>query len=245
MGMDAERDGVMRAVWLGDVAADYAATDESSGAAHRYGCSGIDGTALGPAFGQAADSEPKIIVAYGIYGDTARRDNDHQVILQCDRSVIDLYAKPLVQAAPHHSGPASAEARYFVFTGNTRYGVQNLEYDPFSQNWFAAVYRGAKEAYSNFDLFVIDGKAAPRMQALWGRGGEQGLTLSLAKLGLPDLCGRHWGSHFPYGQTGMMSLGNGEFYFSHPESNKEERKFASVVVKYRLDETREDQFTEI
>ena len=48
MEMDAETDGIMSAVWLPDVAADYGAADPVSGAKHRYGCSGIDGTGLGP-----------------------------------------------------------------------------------------------------------------------------------------------------------------------------------------------------
>ena len=245
MGMDAEKDGAMRAVYLGDVVKDYMETDEVSGKPHRYGCSGIDGTALGPVFGATQDSPNKIMVAYGVYGDTERKDNDYQVILQYDHSVIEQYALPLDQANPHHNGPATAEARYFFFTGNTRYGIQNLEYDPHSGNWFVAVYQGSKETYSNFPLFVIDGSAAPKMQSLWGRQGESGLVLSSAKLGEMDLCGKVWGSRFPYGQTGMMALGNGEFYFSQPHSIKEERSYSSEVVKYRLDLESSELFKKI
>jgi len=245
MGMDAERDGVMRAVYLGDVVKDYMESDEVSGKPHRYGCSGIDGTALGPVFGQPKDSEPKIMVAYGIYGDTERRDNDYQVILQYDRSVIDRYALPLDQANPHHSGPASAEARYFFFTGNTSYGIQNLEYDAYSGNWLVAVYVGSKETYSNYPLFLIDGSETPKKTALFGRQGEVGKVLTSAKLGEPDLCGKLYGSRFPYGQTGVMSLGNGEFYFSQPVSNKEEKSYSSTVVKYRFDPELPELFREV
>ncbi|MBE6601638.1 MAG: hypothetical protein E7637_03925 [Ruminococcaceae bacterium] len=245
MGMDAEKDGVMRAVYLADVVTDYLQDDEASEKKHRYGCSGIDGTALGPVFGEAKDSPKKIMVAYGVYGDTERKDNDYQVILQYDPSVIDTYALPLDQSAPHHNGPRKAEARYFFFTGNTRYGIQNLEYDPYSGNWLVAVYCGAKETYSNFPLFVIDGTKPPVESSLWGRGGERGLTLTSARLGEIDLSAKVYGSRFPYGQTGMMSLGNGEFYFSQPHSIKEEKKYSSTVVKYRFDPDCPELFKEI
>ena len=245
MGMDAERDGVMRAVYLTDVVKDYLQTDEVSGKPHRYGCSGIDGTALGPVFGTDRDSSKKIMIAYGIYGDTERKDNDYQVILQYDRSVITEYGMPLNQAQPHHSGPESAEERYFFFTGNTRYGIQNLEYDAFTGNWFAAVYVGSKELYSNFHLFAIDGNVPAKKQPLFGRQGECGDVLTSAQLGTLDACGKVWGSHFPYGQTGMISLGNGEFYFSHPDSIKEQKIYSSTVVKYRFDSTDPDLFKEL
>lgn len=48
IGMDAEADGVMKAVYLRDVVKDYTEPDERCGLAHRYGCSGIDGIGLGP-----------------------------------------------------------------------------------------------------------------------------------------------------------------------------------------------------
>lgn len=245
MGMDAEKDSVMRAVYLGDVVKDYMETDEVSGKPHRYGCSGIDGTALGPVFGADKNSPKKIMVAYGVYGDIERKDNDYQVILQYDRADIDCYALPLDQANPHHNGPETAEARYFFFTGNTRYGIQNLEYDSHSGNWLVAVYQGSKETYSNFPLFMIDGSVAPQNQALWGRQGEMGLVLTSAKFGEMDLCGKVWGSRFPYGQTGVMSLGNGEFYFSQPHSIKEQKQYSSTVVKYRFDPDAPELFVEL
>ena len=47
---------------------------------HRYGCSGIDGTTFGPAFGQK-DGKQYLYVAYGIYGDINREDNDKMMSL--------------------------------------------------------------------------------------------------------------------------------------------------------------------
>lgn len=242
--MDAETDGVMRAVWLGDVVRDYLATDEASGKKHRYGCSGIDGTGYGPVFGADAESEKKIMVSYGVYSENDRADNDYQLILQYSKSTIDRYALPLNQENPHHSGPETAERRYFFYTGNTSYGIQNLEYDAHSRNWFAAVYRGKKETFTNFPMFVIDGTKAPVVQPLRGRNGETGAVLTSAKLGTVGKNSEIWGVEFPYGSTGMASLGDGTFCFSQQGANKEEKTFSSTVVKYRFSPVSPQLFTE-
>ena len=234
MDMDAERDGVMRAVYLQDVVLDYAGTDPVSGKRHRYGCSGIDGIALGPVFGQTPNSTPKLMVAYGIYSDTERQDNDHQVLLQFDRDIFAQYGSFLDQADPHHNGPESCEERYFFLTGNTNYGIQNLEYDSFSKSWMIAVYKGHKPCYRNFALFAIDGTAQPQLQTLTGRGREQGLVLTSAKFGEKDENAQVWGTFFRYGSTGMVSLGDGTFLFSENGYDRETQMFYTFVQKYRM-----------
>ena len=222
-GMDAQTDGVMRAVCLKDVCADYAASDPVSGCAHRYGCSGIDGTALGPDFGDP-DGENVLLIAYGIYGDVSREDNDHQVLLRFSPSVFDEYGRELSAASPHRSGPDRADARYFFFTGNTEWGVQNLEYDPFSRRYLAAVYRGRKEKYENPPMFFLDAAAAPVLSGLKGRGGEKGLLLALSE---PAFSG------FPLGQTGIASLGDGTLWFSEPLRDPETKGERSLVRVFR------------
>ena len=233
MDMDAEADGIMDTVWLGDVAADYKSVDPVSGCLHRYGCSGFDGTGYGPVFGRDADSPKKIMLAYGIYEDNDRPDNDHQVILQYDPGVFDTYGQPLCQENPHCSGPAGCERRYFLYTGNTRYGVQNLEYDAFSRTWLVAVYKGKKERFPNFPLFFIDVGVAAKEQPLTGRGNEKGMVLSLAQLGQMGGEGIR-GSHFPLGATGICSLGDGKLYFSRPLQNAQDKTFASQVELYEM-----------
>ncbi len=229
MEMDAEKDDIMQAVWLADVLADYKATDPVSGQKHRYGCSGFDGTGYGPVFGQSGDK--KIMTAYGIYENNGREDNDHQVILQYDPSIFEIYGQPLNQETPHHSGPESAEQRYFLYTGNTCYGVQNLEYDAFTQTWLAAVYPGKKECFTNFSLFFINAAVPAKEQKLTGRKGELGKLLTLSSIGEMGKGGL-LGSHFPLGATGVCSLCDGRFYFSRPL--KEGNTFASLTELYEM-----------
>lgn len=52
--MSAEKDNIIHTVYLKEVADDYKATVRNKGkqVEHRYGCSGIDGIAFGPQFGQ-------------------------------------------------------------------------------------------------------------------------------------------------------------------------------------------------
>ena len=241
MNMDAESDGVMRAIYLCDVVKDYSQIDEVSKKKHRYGCSGIDGTGLGVPFG-ATDAKKKIMVAYGIYSDVDRQDNDYQIILQYDRDDFNRYAKPLNQQNPHKSGPEQYEEKYFFYTGNTTYGVQNLEYDEYSGNWFLAVYCGIKKEFENFPLFFIDGKKAPFGKELLGREAERGLVLASAQLGE---CGKQdgiYGSRFPHGSTGMAAIGDGTFYFAHSGANKDNGKFYTNLVKYRYSPNNEALF---
>lgn len=227
MDMDAEKDGVMTAVYLKEVSDDYAAEG------HRYGCSGIDGTTFAPAFGQE-DGKNYLYVAYGIYGDTARADNDHQVILQYDTADWGRYALPLNQTNMHRSGPDAPSAKYFVFTGNTTYGIQNLEYDPASRTMLAAVYKGKKEQFPNYAMYFIDCTKAPVTGLLQGIGHE-GQQLTLANIGQCHEATGICGCDFPLGSTGIATLGDGRFYISEPW--KKENHFGSTVRLYRFDST--------
>lgn len=245
MDMDAESDGVMCAVYLNDVVRDYNGIDPVSGKKHVLGCSGIDGTAYGPVFGAPADSPKKLMIAYGIYGETNRSDNDCQVILQYSPSVFDTYGQTLNQSAPHHSGPEACERKYYFYTGNTVYGIQNLEYDAYSRTWLVAVYRGQKPTFANYPLFLIDGTVAPFRGVIPGRSGEIGDLLTAAAIGeLPPVEADEPapGVPFWYGQTGIASLGDGYFAFSH-DGNRE-NEFYTTVTKYRLDEAQPQLWVE-
>ena len=188
---------------------DYAAEVEVDGSTlkHRYGCSGIDGVTVGPAPGKAKGR--CLYVAYGIYGDTDRTDNDYQVILQY--SLSDLGKTP---------------KKLFVKTGNTRYGVQNLAYDPHSGLLFLAVYKGSKPQYPNYDLFAVDLSAGVSKSRLDGIPYQKGKapTLKLAREG--------W--HFKYGSTGLCPLGDGYWYISEPSTAKSQDGSKTNVCDARL-----------
>src|SRR5690606_5314736 len=129
--MNAEEENLLNTVYLKEVVDDYQATvkEGNRNIQHRYGCSGIDGVALAPAIGKRRNSRKYLYVAYGIYSDTSRSDNDYQVILQYDVETWDQYGQHLSQDKLHQSGPDKPINTYFVFTGNTSYGIQNLAYD--------------------------------------------------------------------------------------------------------------------
>ena len=227
MDMDAEKDQIMTSVYLKEVLDDYMAPG------HKYGCSGIDGTTFAPLPG-SSDGKKYLYVAYGVYGDTERDDNDYQVILRYDTADWKKYEQSLEQNDMHRQGPEKPDSKYFVYTGNTSFGVQNLEYDPVTGNIFAAVYCGKKEAFPNYPMYVIDMKKAAQTQLL--KGIEQnGETLALAKAGEYHEASGVCGWNFPYGATGMISLGDSYFYFSQDRGNREEG-WGTTVKLYQFRE---------
>lgn len=231
-GMSAETDGILTTVYLKEVVDDYSTvvTNQGKEVKHRYGCSGIDGTAFGPQFGEK-DGKYYLNTAYGIYGDTTRTDNDYQVILQYDVSDWEQYAQPLLQSNPHRSGPASPLNKYFVFTGNSTYGIQNLAYDAGTGYWFAAVYKGKKSQYPNYSLFTIDGAQKPRKEALKGFDkNEQGNVLSLAKAGICDEKSGVCGWQQKWGSTGIHAFGNGYFYLSQNGATPDKKQYCKLQL---------------
>ena len=239
IGMDGERDGIMKAAYLSEVVGDFS-FEAPDGIKHRYGCSGIDGTTIGKVFGQE-NTPSMLFTCYGIYGDNTRDDNDCQVILQYDWRKLSEAARPLSQENFHHSG-ADAEKKYFLYTGNTTWGIQNLEYDSYSNNFFAAVYRGKKDHFPNYPMFVIDGSNAPVEKEIPGLNGEKGLMLKLKETKVYDEKSGIYGSEFPYGSTGIYSVGDGMFYFSH-DSKVSDNVYATDIKLYRL--TNKEELFEI
>lgn len=243
VGMDAEKDGIMKAVYLKEVVDDYGA-ELPDGRRHRYACSGIDGTAFGPVFGAPKGSPSMLMIACGIYGDVDRTDNDYNLIMQFDWRKFDAVAQPLTQGQPHHSGIHS-DFRYFLYTGNTTWGIQNLEYDAFTGDWMVAVYVGKKPQYPNYPMYVIDGRTPAVMAPLKGLN-EWGLTLKLKEDGVLHPESGVWGWTFKYGQTGIYSFGNGLFYVSHNGRTPEPEKLHySHVHLYRYTGEAPEMFEEI
>jgi hypothetical protein len=234
VGINANETGILRTVYLKEVVEDYIADLNNDGIKatnddglkenqkpsqdHRYGCSGIDGVSFGPKIGHI-DGKYYLTVAYGIYGDTFRNDNDHQVIVQYDTKEWKKYLSPLIEDAPHNNGPDKISGKYFIRTGNTTYGVQNLAYDDNLKLWFMGVYKGKKPIFPNYTLFAFDAKSQPLISDLVGvpsksgKGWEKGLLLPLSDIGLyDDKSGiRGWNQK---ADVGLQPVGNGLFYLA-------------------------------
>lgn len=251
VGINARDIDILRTVYLPEVVADYTADVNGDGSFdgddgkyhdnvtaspdHRYGCSGIDGVSFGPQFGNSGGPQ-LLTVAYGIYGNTTRSDNDHQVLLQYDVTDWHRLARPLVESAPHHSGPEAVHGKYFVRTGNTSYGVQNLAYDAAQQRWFMGVYQGKRSSFPNYLMFAVDARAAPMRGDLVGVRAqssgqwEQGSLLPLADAGLKDASSgiRGWNQK---ADVGLQPVGDGLFYLI--ENFKQEGKQSATLQLMR------------
>ena len=225
---------VMTTVYIKEALTDYSASVSNNGrqVEHRFGCSGIDGVTFAPAPGKQ-DGKYLLYVAYGVYGDTERTDNDYQVLLAYDVSRWQRYEQPLSPTNLHKSGPAKPKAKYFAHTGNTTYGIQNLAYDPWTGYILAAVYPGKKPQYPNYGLFAIDISHKARKQKLQGMDDDmKGLVLPVAQ-----------GWHFPWGSTGICSLGDCHFYISH--NGKKDGLQNTTVHLYRWTDDAERPLQEI
>lgn len=240
-GMSAEKDGIMTSVYLPTVLEDFEAKVVSNGKTleHRYGCSGFDGITFGPKFGKS-DGKRYLTIAYGIYGDSSRTDNDYQVLLQYDTKNWKKYEHPLSQESMHTSGPAKPAGRYFVYTGNRNWGVQNMEYDAMRNFWFLATYETKKSDFAGFTLHVVDGNITPKKQTLKGVDyAKKQNVLTLCGRGMTDTNHtdvRGW--HFDKAATGMHALGDNYFYLSHRKRNKPFQSCTATLYRFIGSETK-------
>ena len=216
IGMDAEEDGIVTAVRLTDVCEDYSAPG------HRWGCSGIDGI-TGCDY---PDGIPALFIAYGIYSDLSRSDNDHQIILRLPLAEVKNRLAPLTQDFAASPASLAAADKYFVYTGNTTYGIQNLEFDPYTNCMYAAVYRGEKPQFPNYAMYVIDLSKKPLE-----KDGRK--FLSLAEKFEYDAESGIYGLNFPHGSTGIIALGNGKYFFS--EDGYAPQGYYTNVTLYHYD----------
>lgn len=255
VGVEASKSEIFRTVYLREVVRDYSADMNGDGVFegddgkfrgdieaspdHRYACSGIDGVSFGPAFGRA-DGPRYLTVAYGVYGNTKRADNDHQVLLQYDITDWDRFASPLTETAPHRHGPEASQGKYFVRTGSTRYGVQNLAYDEALGRWFMGVYQGKKTTFPNYLLFAVEAREQPVRADLvgvpdpGGEGWEKGQILGLADDGLKDAPTgvRGWNQK---ADVGFQPLGHGLFYVAANSKSAEGQSADLTLMRWTGD----------
>lgn len=246
MDIDYKTPGVLTTMYMEEVVKDYKdelnAGEHLNGHAtlgHKHACSGIDGITFGPLPG---DDSGKIYmtVAYGVYRHEERGDNDYQVILAYDPDAFE--GAYFDQNNPHEIGPKLYK-KLFVYTGNTSYGVQNLEYDRVTGDYWMVVYEGRKAQFDNRPMYIVDGKVAPQLQKLqlgnhpcYGDMEGECLTLKAAAGTLHEESGV-WGiPQMPYtADKGFISLGNDYYYVA--DGHKEEDKEYGYMRLTKLDRT--------
>lgn len=199
--LDMPEEKVMRRIRVEEACQDYQAKVrvDSVELDHRFACSGIDGMAIAPAAGVGEVSKPVLYVAYGIYGDVNRCDNDYNILL--------TYSLDDVRKAASSPDPVLSKYKnkYFIHTGNTNWGVQNMTYDAATGRLYLAVYKGKKPQWPNHSLFVIDLGRKPLKAALEG---VPYFTEPVSQLEIAAASDYKWGS------TGLCAIGNGRLYVS-------------------------------
>lgn len=221
IGMDSENNDIFKIVCVKEAVKDYHSSQILDGEEleHRYGCSGIDGITIAPKIGKIG-GRSFLYVAYGIYGDNSRKDNDYQVLLRYDLKKLRKYSRTVRFGDFYDGGPEEPLEKYFIFTGNTTWGVQNMTYDVSSKRMFLAVYKGKKENFRNYDLFSFNIFIKPDKRVLEGAGYDSEIHSVIGSSTEPVQ-----GYRFKWGSTGMSPAGKGVFYISEngkdPESGNQ------------------------
>lgn len=265
LAVDPENNDVLKTVCVRKAVEDYSFKSPDGGYEHRYGCSGIDGVAIAPEIAPLrpaeyarGDAPAKVsrkmflYVGYGIYGDVERTDNDYQVIQRYDLGKLNSLARPVVFGQTHSDGPDRPDKEYFVYTGNTNYGIQNMAYDPYTDCIFLAVYKGSKPQFPNYRLFALSVNQKPFKAALkGGRDTSRHLQLSLVRPVEPyfvnpdaDDATGITGWNFKWGSTGICPLGGGLWYISENARDKKTRKESCTARLYKWTGTPDGPFKE-
>ena len=217
-GVDAVKGGLIRTVHLTQVWEDFSAKVKNQGKTYsrRYGVSGTDAMCFGPSF--ETGKGYYLTISCGTTPQTERTDNDYQVLVQYDVSGWwDKYGQPLSYDKVHHAGPEEMHGKFFVYTGNTYYGVQTMTYFEELNLWFLNVYTTRKEDFPKYNLFIVNGDVKPKEKALKGQDKKDvQKVLTLYKDGSYDEKTKIYGWFISQGSKGMEYLTSGLFYIIHP-----------------------------
>ncbi len=164
------RDPIDTNVFSGQDSYGHATNEANNG--HAFACSGIDGVTFGTMPGDTS-GKLYLIVAYGVYGfsNINRYDNTYNVLQFYDvedfwdgekpvgtQNIRFTYERGLAVDYTQEEVLKAADT-LFVYTGNTSYGAQNLEYE--ADTGDIVLY-----TYGNTDgmggtKYVVDGSKAP------------------------------------------------------------------------------------
>ena len=154
------------------------ATNEANNG-HWFACSGIDGVSMGKWPG-GKDDEIYMIVAYGVYqfSSSPRNDNTYNVLSyyklsdiwnadgsQTDYNKTFTYQDGISQNWAHDEEIwLSAAKNLYVYTGNTSYGSQNIEYEWDTGNVVLYTYANTDGMGSTY--YEVDGSVEPELKTL-------------------------------------------------------------------------------
>ncbi|MBQ4365528.1 MAG: hypothetical protein II804_04605 [Clostridia bacterium] len=192
----------------------------NDGADHRFGCTGIDGLTFGPSFKTGGRGKKLLTAAYIISANEKRRDNDYQVLVQYDTDGWwDTFGKatPGEGEKAHLSGPEKGSGKFFLYTGNTYYGVQTMTYFDELNVWLLSTYQMVKSSFQPFCVFAVDGEEKPTREQLKGQPkGTEGNVLSFYPAGELDKTRGIRGWRRSFGTKGFDYAGSGLFYIVYP-----------------------------
>ena len=149
----------------------FAVNEENAG--HKYACSGIDGVTFGTMPGDTS-GKMYLFVAYGVYGGAKwsnRYDNNYNVIQVYDPDDLnDNVVKRFTYERGLSTDYEDSEALHacdtlYVWTGNTNYGAQNMEWDRKTGDIVLYTYANTTK-WHDYTMFVIDGSRAPVEQEI-------------------------------------------------------------------------------
>lgn len=240
-GMNPNSDEVMHTVRVLDAIDDYKAsvTNRGKTVEHRYGCSGIDGIMFAPLIGSKDKKTNYLYVGYGIYGDTTRIDNDYQILLCYDQPSLEKHKKPVMNTINGADDTIKPLRKFFLMTGNTTYGVQNMTYDSSNGNCLLFVYPGKKSAYPNYSLFAFNIAQKPMYRQLENIDNpERQWIIELNDTGNKDESSGISGWNFKWGSTGICHLDREYFYISVNGRDDQGKEFCKAILyKWTGDKT--------
>lgn len=245
VGLKAVECGLIRTVHLKEVFKDFSATVKikETQFKRKYGVSGTDGVAFGPSFSTGKGNY--LTVACGLTPQTNRSDNNYQILIQYNvKNWWDHYSRPLSFTEFHHSGPDRHNGKFFIYTGNTNYGVQTMTYCKDLNLWFLNVYPTTKNTFKKYNMYIVDGDVRPWKEILKGqpeRNDEQ-YVLALYQDGEKDKKTGIYGWYASLGNKGMTYISDGLFYIIHPFVTWYKRQTA-VAYLYVWDPDDSDPFT--
>ncbi|MBQ4086674.1 MAG: hypothetical protein IJC78_00320 [Clostridia bacterium] len=151
---------------------------------HRYGCSGIDGVAVGKLPGggydtdgdgalDVPDEKTYLFVNSGTYRNAKRYDNENLMILAYDleqineRNLLPFTEELLEKEYSDTEETFLYQHKMFCYVGNQSYGAQQLEVDKDTGDIWLECYRSdSGKEFPNVTRFAIDGSVPLYMDTI-------------------------------------------------------------------------------